>query len=259
MPAGSPLERFGAVLFRWRSFTPLLLVPVAVPLLWFSRGLRSPAWTVAGLLACAIGQLLRAWVIGQVPDGTSGQNEVLIATQLNTAGPYAHTRNPLYLGNLLITIGLCLVAHEPAVLALVALLFGLQYRAIIAAEEQFLRGQFGAAFDDFCAKVPRFWPSIKARTSTPTRPWSPKRAIWKEHNPAASWLLISLLLLGIDQAVSARRAGAASTVRDLGLWPHLIAAAAVLVAYLGIKAWKHHWLSGGFVKDLRRRVKETAR
>ena len=259
MAAGSPLERFGALLFRWRSFTPLLLVPVAVPLLWGSRGLASPWWMVIGFVLCAAGQALRAWVIGQVPDGTSGQNEVLIATQLNTSGPYAHMRNPLYLGNLLITLGLCALAHEPVVLALVGALFWLQYRAIIAAEEQFLRGRFGPAFDDFCARVPRFWPSPRALTAGPVRPWSPKRAIWKEHNPAASWLLLGLLLLGIDQAVSARRLGASSTPRGLGLWPHAIAAACVLALYLGVKAWKHHWLSGGFWADMRRRVRETAR
>jgi protein-S-isoprenylcysteine O-methyltransferase Ste14 len=248
------LERLGAHLFTWRSFTPLLLLPVALPLLWRSREMAHPLWAIAGLVLCAAGQALRAWVLGQVPDGTSGQNEVLIATQLNTSGPYAHTRNPLYLGNLGITVGLCAVAHEPLLLALVALLFGLQYRAIIATEEAFLRGQFGAAFDDFCARVPRFWPSLSARTDTPSRPFSPKRAVWKEHNPAASWLLIAIALLASDRAVTARRAA-----EPLGLMPYAIAAAVVLAAYLGIKAWKHHWFSGGFWADMRRRVRETAR
>src|SRR3979409_1726823 len=112
------LERAGRLLFRWRSFTPVPLLLVAVPLLWRSRGPASPLWFVEGLALCVAGQALRAWVLGQVPDGTSGQNEKLIATSLNTSGPYAHTRNPLYLGNLGITLGLCLVAHEP-------LLFGL--------------------------------------------------------------------------------------------------------------------------------------
>ena len=73
------LERAGRVLFRWRSFTPLLLLLVALPLLWNRRGPASPLWTVAGLLLCACGQALRAWVLGQVTDGTSGQNEKLIA------------------------------------------------------------------------------------------------------------------------------------------------------------------------------------
>src|SRR5438093_1407553 len=83
------------------------------------------------------------WVLGQVPDGTSGQNEKLMATTLNTAGPYALTRNPLYLGNLGITLGLCLLAHDPWLLGIAMALFAVQYRAIIAAEEQFLRQRFG--------------------------------------------------------------------------------------------------------------------
>jgi protein-S-isoprenylcysteine O-methyltransferase Ste14 len=239
------LERLGAALFRWRSFTPLLLVPVALPLLWRSRGPAHAAWAVAGLALCALGQALRAWVLAQVPDGTSGQNEVLIATQLNTSGPYAHTRNPLYLGNLLITVGLCAVAHEPVLLALVAVLFGLQYRAIIAAEESFLRGRFGAAFDDYCARVPRFWPSLRNGTGAPARPVSLKRAVWKEHNPAASWILLALLFLALD--------------RPWALRGYAVAAGVVVAAYLGIKGWKHHWLSGGFWRDMRRRVREGAR
>src|SRR5881398_1791719 len=127
------LQRLGRVLFRWRSFTPVLLVLAALPLIWRSRGSASPLWLVAGLALCAAGQALRAWVLGQVPDGTSGQNERLIATQLNTSGPYALTRNPLYLGNLSITLGLCVAAHDLALIALAAAAFWLQYRAIIAA------------------------------------------------------------------------------------------------------------------------------
>src|SRR5436309_9144725 len=127
------LQRVGRVLFRWRSFTPVLLVLAALPLIWRSRGPASPLWPVAGLALCIAGQALRAWVLGQVPDGTSGQGEKLTASSLNTQGPYALTRNPLYLGNFGITLGLCLIAHDVRLLLLVAALFAIQYRAIIAA------------------------------------------------------------------------------------------------------------------------------
>src|SRR5881394_3682195 len=143
------MERAGRLLFRWRSFTPVLLILVAVPLLWRGRGPASRLWLAFGLVLCVAGQALRAWVLGQVPDGTSGQNEKLIATQLNTSGPYARTRNPLYLGNLGIALGLCLIAHDLLLLVIVAALFALQYRAIIAAEEGFLRERFGAQFDEY--------------------------------------------------------------------------------------------------------------
>ena len=238
------LERTGQALFRWRSFTPVPVILVALPLLWLSRGPASPLWLAAGLLLCVLGQALRAWVLGQVPDGTSGQNERLIATSLNTAGPYAHTRNPLYLGNFGITLGLCLVAHSAWLAILVAALFALQYRAIIAAEEGFLRGQFGAAFDAFCARVPRFFPQLRAAPSAAPRPWSWGRALRKEHNPVAAWAALALLFVARDHE---RRA------------PYLFALAGVLVLWLAVKAWKHHWLSGGFAADLRRRLKETSR
>ena len=65
--------------------TRALLLVAAVPLLWRSRGGGGIAWAALGLACCAAGQALRAWVLGQVPDGTSGPNERLIATELNTA------------------------------------------------------------------------------------------------------------------------------------------------------------------------------
>ena len=106
------MERAGRLLFRWRSFTPVLLVLVAVPILWRSRGPASPLWLASSLVLCVAGQAMRAWVLGQVPDGTSGQNEKLIATALNTTGPYALTRNPLYLGSLIMALGFTIAARS---------------------------------------------------------------------------------------------------------------------------------------------------
>ena len=249
-------SRAGRLLFRWRSFTPVPLVLVAVPLLWRSRGPASPLWLVAGLLCCVLGQALRAWVLGQVPDGTSGQNEKLIAESLNTTGPYALTRNPLYLGNFGITVGLCLVAHDPVLLALAVVLFGLQYRAIIAAEEEFLRGRFGAAYDAWCARVPRFWPrrpvapTMADLSPPPVRPFDWKRALRKEHNPAAAWIALAIVLVAADH------------VKSQGLqaaWPFAVALAVTVIAWLSVKGWKHRWLHGGFAADLRRRLRETPR
>jgi len=238
------MERAGRLLFRWRSFTPVLLVAVAVPLLWRSRGPASPLWLAAGLALCVAGQALRAWVLGQVPDGTSGQNEKLIATSLNTTGPYALTRNPLYLGNLGIALGLCLMAHDVWLLSIVALLFAVQYRVIIAAEERFLRDRFGAEYDAWSARVPRFWPRLAAVASP--RPWDFRRALRKEHNPLAAWVSLALVLAARDHPQGP-------------LWPYAVAEGVAVVLWLGVKSWKHRWLQGNFISDVRRRVRETAR
>jgi protein-S-isoprenylcysteine O-methyltransferase Ste14 len=236
------LERAGRALFRWRSFTPVPLLLIAVPLLWRSRGPAHPAWLVSGIALCLFGQALRAWVLGQVPDGTSGQSETLIAEQLNTQGPYALTRNPLYLGNLFITLGLCLVAHDLWLLLAVAALFALQYRAIISAEEGFLRERFGAEYDAYAARVPRFWPRL-GNAAAP-RAWSWERALKKEHNPAAAWIALALVIVALDHSPR---------------WPYAAALAALALIWLCIKGWKHRWLRGGFTDDLRRRLRAGAR
>jgi protein-S-isoprenylcysteine O-methyltransferase Ste14 len=256
--ADGTLERFGRTLFRWRSFTPIPLLIAAVPLLWRSRGGGGPGWWAAGLSLCIAGQALRAWVLGQVPDGTSGQNERLIAAELNVKGPYAHTRNPLYLGNLLITIGLCVVAHDGLLLGVVAILFAVQYRAIIAAEESFLHERFGARFEEYRRDVPRFWPRLRARSAA-AYPWSWRRALRKEHNPFAAWATLAIALLASDQVVRARQAGAAPSIAAYGLRPYFIALLAIAAAWLCVKGWKHRWARGGFTEDLRRRLRETAR
>ena len=230
------LEQAGRALFRWRSFTPLALLAVAIPLLWRSRGTASALWYVGGLLLCLSGQALRAWVLGLVPEGTSGQNETLEADRLNTTGPYALMRNPLYLGNLAITLGLCLIAHDLWLLAAVALLFALQYAAIIAAEEKFLAERFGEQYQAYRAGVPRFWPRLAKMHAAP---WNWKRALKKEHNPAAAWIAIAVVLVGLDHRTR---------------WPYLLALALLAAAWLSVKGWKHRWLRGSFAADLRRRL-----
>jgi type IV secretory pathway VirB3-like protein len=199
---------------------------------------------ISGLALCIAGQALRARVLGQVPDGTSGQNEKLIATVLNTSGPYALTRNPLYLGNFGITLGLCLIAHDLRVLCIVVVLFAVQYRAIIAAEERFLRDRFGAEYDAWSARVPRFWPRPGAAASS--RPWDFRRALRKEHNPAAAWISLALVLAARDHPAGP-------------IWPYALALVVVVALWLAVKGWKHRWLQGNFISDFRRRVRETAR
>ena len=237
------LARAGRTLFRWRSFTPVPLALIVIPFLWRSRGPASPLWLAFGLAFCVAGQALRGWVLGQVPDGTSEQNEKLMAASLNTSGPYALTRNPLYLGNFGITLGLCLIAHDVWLLCIVPALFAVQYRAIIAAEEQFLRDRFGAAYGAWCARVPRFWPRL-ARADAP-RPWDFRRALRKEHNPAAAWIAIAVLLVARDHL-------------DRPLWPYAVALGMIGALWLAAKAWKHRWLRGNFRGDLRRRFKALA-
>jgi len=92
--------------------------------------------------------------------------------------------------------------------------------------------------------VPRFWPRWADARSA--RPWNFRRALRKEHNPAAAWIALALALIASDRLRAPLR-------------PWVVALVAVGVSWLAVKAWKHRWLRGNFVADLRRRVREAAR
>jgi protein-S-isoprenylcysteine O-methyltransferase Ste14 len=241
--SGTTTLRLGQALFRFRSFTPLPVLAALAFVLYRTRGTPGPggpqldgALDAAGLAVAALGQALRFYTLGWVPEGTSGQRSELEAWVLNTKGPYAYVRNPLYLGNLGICLGLLLLAHAPLAYAIgLAFFFG-EYFFIIRAEEDFLRQRFGQAFDAYRAQVrrwvPRLTPAFAGRLREGQLDWG--RALKKEHNPFAAWALGALALLAWERY--ARGAPPAS------LWAYAALAAAVAVGFVAVKGWKHRWL-----------------
>jgi protein-S-isoprenylcysteine O-methyltransferase Ste14 len=200
----STTTRIGQKLFSWRSLTP---VPVLFVALWLVYrqgadfglgGARMEPWLDGAGLCCALlGQILRFYTLGWVPEGTSGQNLSIQAAVLNTGGPYAFVRNPLYVGNFGIVFGLLLIAHVLPVYGLVLLFFFGEYHFIINAEEAFLRAKFGAAFEQFCATVPRWIPRLTPATQAALRggTFDAMRALKKEVNPFAAWVSGAAVLL----------------------------------------------------------------
>ena len=239
----SPTLSLGRALFRFRSVTPLPVLALLAWLLLGSRAVPGPGGVIldglldwAGLLLCLTGEAVRLYVTGWVPDGTSGQNDRLEAVSLNTRGPYAWVRNPLYLGNLLLVLGLLCIAHDGWVYAVSLGFFFWQYFFIIRGEEDFLRTRFAFAFDDYCAKVPRWIPRMTPAFLGPLRPgdfdW--RRALKKEHNPAAAWISAAVALLAWESV--ARHGLEPLVLTTLGLIELL-----TLCAFVGIKRWKHGW------------------
>ncbi len=239
----SPTLSFGRVLFKFRSVTPLPILALLVWLLWRSRGAAGPGGLLidelldlVGAGLCILGESLRFYVTGWVPDGTSGQNDRLEASVLNTRGPYAFVRNPLYVGNFFIVLGLLCIAHDPFVYAVGLGFFFGEYFFIIRAEEDFLRGRFAHAFDDYCAKVPRWIPRLSpAFTGTlreGTFDW--RRALKKEHNPTMAWVTGLVALLAWESW--ARHGAQTAPLAVLGAIE-----VGGLLAFFGIKGWKHGW------------------
>lgn len=140
---------------------------LALPALALVRWGRPSAGSIAtGLPLAVAGELLRCWAVGY--SGTTTRNDAVTAPKLITAGPYAHVRNPLYIGNFITAAGFAIAfTGKNSRRARRALIFGSLaamaaiYAAIIPHEEEFLQTQFGEAFDGYCERVPRIVPSIE--------------------------------------------------------------------------------------------------
>jgi protein-S-isoprenylcysteine O-methyltransferase Ste14 len=137
---------------RWQQIARRIRVPLgfltaALYLLELARRAPHPAAVAWSLLLVLPGLWLRAYAAGTVKKNS----------ELTMTGPYAHTRNPLYLGSMLIAAGFAVALLSWPVALVLALVFTLIYVPVIAAEERFLRTAF-PGFDDYCHRVPRLIP-----------------------------------------------------------------------------------------------------
>jgi protein-S-isoprenylcysteine O-methyltransferase Ste14 len=180
-------ETLGERFFRWRSYLPLAMGALFI-LALLSR--RHPVlapnlertWQFFCLLVSMAGLGIRFYTVGHAPRGTSGRNtRGQVADTLNTSGMYSLVRNPLYLGNFIIWLGLALLVGVWWCTVIMVLSFVIFYERIIFAEERFLRDKFGAAFVDWAAATPAMIPSLKHWRS-PALPFSWKSALAREYS-----------------------------------------------------------------------------
>lgn len=196
--------RFGNAIFRNRSFTlvPLcLMLPVFTWLAmrgWSDGLLFNPIAIGVSLFLLVVGEAIRLHVVAYARSGTSGRTMNMKAPVLTTTGLYAHVRNPLYLGNFLILLGLACLSGQSFVLLFVAVIVYAQYYFVIRAEEDFLAREHGLAFQHFVRFVPRFVPQWRAWNSgqiVEAPRW--KRAFLKEQDTIFGIFFASWGLLGI--------------------------------------------------------------
>ena len=139
---------------RWQRLARRIRVPLGfltAGLYLFELGRRAPvpaavAWSLALVVP---GLWLRGYAAGYVKKNR----------ELTVTGPYAYTRNPLYLGSMLIAAGFALALLSWPVGLMLALGFTVIYVPVIASEERFLRATF-PGFDAYCRRVPRLIPRL---------------------------------------------------------------------------------------------------
>ena len=146
----------GNFFFKYRSDTP---IPLAMVIIYNAQ--YTNAYLVLGLIFIIFGESIRFWAVSYA--GGITRTTTVGAAMLCTAGPFAHTRNPLYIGNMLMYNGIVLIAgasNSFSMLMLTWLFFIIQYFLIINLEEQTLTRIFGTADLDYTKNVPRLFPLL---------------------------------------------------------------------------------------------------
>ncbi len=141
----------------WSRRARRIRVPLSFAFAAIYLYLARPLWSslIAGGVIALAGLALRAAASGFVRKDR----------ELTTTGPYAYTRNPLYLGSIIMGAGFAVAARSWWVVAGLVALFVFVYMPIVRAEERFLRSQF-PEYDDYARRVPRFGIKLSNKASS---------------------------------------------------------------------------------------------
>ena len=143
---------------RWRVRVGY---PVGIAAFVFAR--PQLKWMICGVGIAFLGLLLRGYAAGHLRKHQ----------QLATSGPYAFTRNPLYLGSVLLAAGFSVASHSWISALLLGAYLAIFYPAVIRREQFELEQHYGAAFVQYASQGPAFWPRLTpAMPSTEHFSWS---------------------------------------------------------------------------------------
>lgn len=187
------MKDFSPLLFKYRSYTP---IPFLILMLVFQQ---STIWTlVIGFAISLVGELIRFWGVSWTGSETRTTGTVG-GTFLIISGPFAYVKNPLYVGNILIYLGLGIMSFAlfPYLQILAIVFFLLQYYFIVKEEEKYLRERFKEEYKDYCKYVPSFFPRLTPykNTSVIQPPFSAAAGLRSETRSLQAFLGISLLLV----------------------------------------------------------------
>ena len=144
-------------------------------------------WRVLSAVLVLLGLGIRA-----LADGFAGRHtrtEEIEAPRLSTGGPYSFVRNPIYVGSMVLGLGMAgLLASWIALIPYLAV-FAVFYFAVIPAEEQFLRKTFGRQYEEYCQNVPRMRPRVT--------PWPGAEKTAFDWKPALGEWRVALAIVAI--------------------------------------------------------------
>jgi protein-S-isoprenylcysteine O-methyltransferase Ste14 len=143
-------------LFQYRSYTP---IPFLLAMIAFAH--PTTQTMLGGGVLAVFGEALRLWGIAYAGSLTRATGSVG-APEVIVAGPFAHLRNPLYVGNIMLYVGIGIMSNAlfPWLVLATFVYFVFQYSQIVSLEEDFLEREFGDRYREFSSNVPRFVPRL---------------------------------------------------------------------------------------------------
>ena len=171
----------------WSKIARRVRVPLGIALAVLYLWLALPTWAsiAAGGIGALLGVLLRAIASGHITKDSA----------LTTTGPYAYTRNPLYLGSMLLAAGFALAARSWWIALAILAMFLLIYLPVVKDEEAFLRTKF-PEFEEYARQVPRFLPRLRHLPESAPAAFSRERYLrHREYNaPVGAAVMLAALV-----------------------------------------------------------------
>ncbi len=152
------MSKVASQFFKYRSYTPipflLVMIVFANPNIWS---------LILGFCVAVSGELVRFWGVSWAGSETRTTGGVG-GTYLIVSGPFGYVRNPLYVGNILLYLGIGIMSYAifPYLQIIALIFFYIQYYFIVNEEEGYLRKTFGEDYSEYLKNVPRFFPRLTA-------------------------------------------------------------------------------------------------
>lgn len=231
MELNRQMEIQGNWLFKYRGILPLFVFLLG--LLIFLRNESNPSnWVVEGtdyeiiyeiscLFVSLVGFIIRVYTVGYTPPNTSGRNtERQVANVLNTKGIYSIMRNPLYVGNFFMWLGIAMLTGNLWFIIAFILLYFLYYERIIFTEERFLISKFGDDYLNWASKTPVAFPKFSNFIKN-DHAFNWRKVLRQEKNGLAAVFLIFCLFDALGELVKVHS--------DFNIILHSVGIGAVLV------------------------------
>ncbi|MFN3873611.1 MAG: methyltransferase family protein [Ignavibacterium sp.] len=187
------MKKLAELFFRFRSYTP---IPFLILMIVFENA--SVSSLITGFVIALVGEAIRLWGVSWAGSETRTTGKVG-GTYLIISGPFAYVRNPLYVGNILIYLGLGIMSYAMfPYLQIIALLFFIfQYYLIVKAEEEYLFNTFGEQYKKYFESVPRFFPRFTPHrdASVEQPPFKIHEGLKSERRTLQALFAVSILIL----------------------------------------------------------------